>query len=318
MKIIFAGTPEFAATALKALLNTPHEIIAVYTQPDRKSGRGQKVSPSPVKQVALDANIPVYQPLNFKASTDDGLDAQKTLQSLNADLMIVAAYGLILPQAILDMPKYGCLNIHASLLPRWRGAAPIQRAIIANDEYTGITIMEMAAGLDTGDMLLKTICPIEIQDTTATLHDKLAQQGGQVICEVIENEEILKDFLLKKEKQNNDFANYAHKITKEEALIDWSADANTIHRYIRAFNPWPICFTQINNENVRIWNAKVSDDDHTNSNIGEIISIDNENIKVQCGKKTTLNITSAQWPGGKPLNSNQIKQSNKLTLGQIL
>ena len=170
MKIVFAGTPEFAAEALAALINTDHEIIAVYTQPDRKAGRGQKLTASAVKQLALEHNLPVYQPLHFKASTEEGLAAQKQLAELNADVMVVAAYGLILPQAVLDMPKYGCLNIHGSLLPRWRGAAPIQRAIAAGDAETGVTIMKMAAGLDTGDMMYKTICPIEATDTSASLH----------------------------------------------------------------------------------------------------------------------------------------------------
>ena len=175
MKIIFAGTPEFAAVALDALLKTEHEIVAVYTQPDRKAGRGQKLTASAVKQLALAHDIPVYQPLHFKSSTEEGLAAQTELKALNADVMVVAAYGLILPQVVLDTPKYGCLNIHGSLLPRWRGAAPIQRAISTGDTETGVTIMKMAAGLDTGDMMYKTYCPIEATDTSASLHDKLAQ-----------------------------------------------------------------------------------------------------------------------------------------------
>ena len=199
MKIIFAGTPEFAATALAALLKTSHEIIAVYTQPDRKSGRGQKLTPSPVKQLALEHNIPVYQPLHFKASTEEGLAAQQELAALGADVMVVAAYGLILPQAVLDTPKYGCLNIHGSLLPRWRGAAPIQRAIATGDDETGITIMQMAAGLDTGDMMYKTYCPITAEDTSATLHDKLAAQGATAICDVLESEETLQKYLAERE-----------------------------------------------------------------------------------------------------------------------
>mgnify|MGYP003430589635 FL=1 len=189
MKIIFAGTPEFAAVALAALLTTEHEIVAVYTQPDRKAGRGQKLTASAVKQLALAHNIPVYQPLHFKSSTEEGLAAQAELKALNADVMVVAAYGLILPQVVLDTPKYGCLNIHGSLLPRWRGAAPIQRAIATGDRETGVTIMKMAAGLDTGDMMYKTLCPIEATDTSASLHDKLAIQGATAIVAVLESTE---------------------------------------------------------------------------------------------------------------------------------
>ncbi|HAK32313.1 MAG TPA: methionyl-tRNA formyltransferase, partial [Acinetobacter radioresistens] len=184
MRIIFAGTPEFAAVALNALLKTPHDIVAVYTQPDRKAGRGQKLTASAVKQLALAHDLPVFQPLHFKSSTEEGLAAQQQLAALNADVMVVAAYGLILPQAVLDTPKYGCLNIHGSLLPRWRGAAPIQRAIATGDQVTGVTIMKITAGLDTGDMMLKTLCPILASDTSATLHDKLAAQGAEAICTV--------------------------------------------------------------------------------------------------------------------------------------
>ena len=191
MKIVFAGTPEFAAVALKALIETEHEIVGVYTQPDRKAGRGQKLTASAVKLLALEHNLPVYQPLHFKSSTEEGIAAQQELAALKADVMVVAAYGLILPQVVLDTPKYACLNIHGSLLPRWRGAAPIQRAIATGDAETGVTIMKMAAGLDTGDMMFKTICPIDASDTSATLHDKLAIQGAEALVEVLKSEETL-------------------------------------------------------------------------------------------------------------------------------
>ena len=216
MKIVFAGTPEFAASALAALLNTEHEIVAVYTQPDRKAGRGQKLTASAVKQLALQHDLPVYQPLHFKSSTEEGLAAQQELAALNADVMVVAAYGLILPQVVLDTPKYGCLNIHGSLLPRWRGAAPIQRAIATGDTETGITIMKMAAGLDTGDMMYKTLCPITATDTSATLHDKLAQQGAKAIVEVLASEQKLQDYLAAREVQDEALTVYAHKLTKAE------------------------------------------------------------------------------------------------------
>ncbi|MEG2432994.1 MAG: methionyl-tRNA formyltransferase, partial [Acinetobacter sp.] len=210
MKIIFAGTPEFAATALAALLRTEHEIVAVYTQPDRKAGRGQKLTASAVKQLALEHNIPVYQPLHFKSLTEEGLAAQAELKALNADVMVVAAYGLILPQVVLDTPKYGCLNIHGSLLPRWRGAAPIQRAIATGDTETGVTIMKMAAGLDTGDMMYKTRCPITAEDTSASLHDKLALQGAEAIVAVLESEQTLQHYLEIREVQDESLTVYAH------------------------------------------------------------------------------------------------------------
>ena len=218
MKIIFAGTPEFAASALAALIETDHEIVAVYTQPDRKSGRGQKMTASAVKQLALANNLPVYQPLHFKASTDEGLAAQQELAALGADVMVVAAYGLILPQTVLDTPRYGCLNIHGSLLPRWRGAAPIQRAIATGDTETGVTIMKMAAGLDTGDMIFKTVCPITAQETSATLYDKLAIQGAEAICVVLESEQKLKRKLIGLNQQLNLIAIFGHSILGQSHL----------------------------------------------------------------------------------------------------
>ena len=208
VKIILLA-PRICCNSIGGFIKTSHEIIAVYTQPDRKSGRGQK-TPSPVKQLALEHNIPVYQPLHFKASTEEGLAAQQELAALGADVMVVAAYGLILPQTVLDTPKYGCLNIHGSLLPRWRGAAPIQRAIATGDEETGITIMQMAAGLDTGDMMYKTYCPITAEDTSATLHDKLAAQGATAICDVLESEETLQKYLAEREVQDESLTVYAH------------------------------------------------------------------------------------------------------------
>ncbi|MFT4020878.1 MAG: methionyl-tRNA formyltransferase [Acinetobacter sp.] len=318
MKIIFAGTPEFAATALAALLKTSHDIVAVYTQPDRKAGRGQKLTPSPVKQLALQHNLPVYQPLHFKSSHEEGLAAQQQLAELNADVMVVAAYGLILPQIILDTPKYGCLNIHGSLLPRWRGAAPIQRAIASGDTETGITIMKMAAGLDTGDMMLKTYCPIEIQDTTASLHDKLAQQGADAICTVLQSQASLEKYLTEREVQDENQTVYAHKLVKTEAQIDWSQSAVQIHRNIRAFNPWPVAFIQLEeNNNLRVWHAVLSEHPHQ-AQCGEIIAIDSQGVHVACANHSVIILTHLQWPGGKPLNATQIAQTQKLHVGQTL
>ncbi|ENV51112.1 methionyl-tRNA formyltransferase [Acinetobacter junii] len=319
MKIIFAGTPEFAATALAALLKTPHQIIAVYTQPDRKSGRGQKLTPSPVKQLALEHGLPVFQPLHFKASTEEGLAAQQELAALGADVMVVAAYGLILPQTVLDTPKYGCLNIHGSLLPRWRGAAPIQRAIATGDAETGITIMQMAAGLDTGDMMYKTYCPITAEDTSATLHDKLATQGAEAICTVLETEQSLQSFIAKREVQDESLTVYAHKLVKSEARIDWTQTAIQIDRNIRAFNPWPVAFIQLDENNaLRVWSSMPSEISKANAQLGEILAIDKQGVHVACGENSVVCLTSLQWSGGKALNAVQIAQTQKLHLGQIL
>jgi len=319
VKIIFAGTPEFAATALAALLKTDHEIVAVYTQPDRKAGRGQKLTASAVKQLALEHNIPVYQPLHFKSSTDEGLAAQAELKALNADVMVVAAYGLILPQVVLDTPKYGCLNIHGSLLPRWRGAAPIQRAIATGDAETGVTIMKMAAGLDTGDMMYKTICPIEPQDTSASLHDKLAQQGAEATVKVLESEESLQHYLDHREVQDEALTVYAHKLSKAEAKIDWTQDAVTIDRNIRAFNPWPVAFTPIDEtNNLRVWGSLLSHENAEGKAPGTILALDKNGVHVACGDQKAICLTSLQWPGGKALNPVQINQTQKLHVGQIL
>lgn len=319
MRIIFAGTPEFAASALAALLNTDNEIVAVYTQPDRKAGRGQKLTASAVKQLALEHNLPVYQPLHFKSSTEEGLVAQAELKAFNADVMVVAAYGLILPQVILDTPKYGCLNIHGSLLPRWRGAAPIQRAIATGDTETGVTIMKMAAGLDTGDMMLKTLCPIEANDTSASLHDKLALQGAEAICAVLQSEDVLKTALDNREVQDEALTVYAHKLTKAEAQIDWTQSAITIDRNIRAFNPWPVAFTPLDeNNNLRVWNSSLSNVDAGQAQAGEIVLLDKHGVHVACGDQRCICITNLQWPGGKALNAVQINQTQKLTVGHTL
>ena len=319
MKIIFAGTPEFAAVALKALISTEHDIVAVYTQPDRKAGRGQKLTASAVKQLALENNIPVYQPLHFKSSTEEGLAAQQELANLQADVMVVAAYGLILPQVVLDTPKYGCLNIHGSLLPRWRGAAPIQRAIATGDQETGVTIMKMAAGLDTGDMMFKTYCPIQANDTSATLHDKLAIQGAEAIVKVLETEEMLQTYFANREVQDEALTVYAHKLSKAEAKIDWSQNAIHIDQNIRAFNPWPVAFIPLDeSNNLRVWGSLLSTENAENQQAGTILAIDKQGVHVACGDAKAVCLTSLQWPGGKPLNPVQINQTQKLQVGQIL
>lgn len=321
LNILFAGTPEFAAIALKALINTPHNIIAVYTQPDRKSGRGQKIHYSEVKQLALLHKLPIYQPISFTKNTNDGLTARKELLALDIDVMVVAAYGLVLPQEILDAPKYGCLNIHGSLLPRWRGAAPIQRAIAAQDSETGVTIMKMDRGLDTGDMILKTSCPITSQDTSAHLYEILAKQGATAICQVIETEKQLLNYLQNRQVQDEDLATYASKLSKSEAKIDWQLDAMQICANIRAFNPWPIAFTQLDEFNLRIWSAEVSTEHPEikhSAHYGEILEINATGVFIYCGEHSVCCITSLQWPNAKPLTPQQIMQANKLHVGQVL
>jgi methionyl-tRNA formyltransferase len=315
LKIIFAGTPEFAASALAALIQTDHEIVAVYTQPDRKSGRGQKLTASAVKQLALENNLPVYQPLHFKASTEEGLAAQQELAALGADVMVVAAYGLILPQSILDTPKYGCLNIHGSLLPRWRGAAPIQRAIATGDTETGVTIMKMAAGLDTGDMIYKTLCPITAEDTSASLYEKLAIQGAEAICAVLASEQKLQQYLEDREVQDEQFTVYAHKLSKAEAQIDWTKSAIELDRNIRAFNPWPVAFTPLDEtNNLRVWNSQLSNIIAKGQSTGTVIEMDKQGVHVVCGEGVIC-LTSLQWPGGKAVNPLQIIQGHKISVG---
>lgn len=252
MRIVFAGTPDFAATALRALLATDHDLVAVYTQPDRPAGRGRKQQFGPVKQTSVDAGIPVYQPTSLKDDAE-----QQRLRDLQPDVMVVAAYGLILPQAVLDIPRLGCLNIHASLLPRWRGAAPIHRAIEVGDAETGITIMQMAAGLDTGDMLLKLRTPIHDDDTGGSLHDRLADMGGKAIVEALA---ALDSRGLTAEPQDDSLATYAHKLSKDEAHIDWQANAVDIARKVRAFNPWPGTDGELDGQRVRIHEAFAVDD----------------------------------------------------------
>lgn len=303
MKIIFAGTPEFAATALQSLIDAAFDIVAVYTQPDRPAGRGRKLTPSPVKQLALEHDIPVYQPASLKSAEE-----QKALAEINADLMIVAAYGLLLPQAVLDIPKQGCINIHASLLPRWRGAAPIQRAIEAGDTETGITIMQMDAGLDTGDMLLKKSCEITPKDTSGTLHDKLAVLGGEAIVEALH---ALAENSLSAEKQDDAQANYAHKLKKSEAVIDWQESAVHIERKVRAFNPWPVAQTNYSVKMLRIWEAETIATSVEQAP-GCVIACNKVGIDVATGEGI-LRITKLQLPGGKPLTAQQFQNAHDLS-----
>ncbi|MCR8923865.1 methionyl-tRNA formyltransferase [Dasania sp. GY-MA-18] len=291
LKLIFAGTPDFAASHLQALLDSKqHDIIAVYSQPDRPAGRGKKLKPSPVKALALAHEIPVYQPLSLKDS-----DAQQQLAQLNADLMVVVAYGLLLPKAVLDSPRLGCINVHASLLPRWRGAAPIQRAIEAGDSETGVTIMQMDVGLDTGDMLLKATCPISEQDTGGSLHDKLIAVGQPALLSAVEQ---LANNSAQPEPQDDSLSNYASKMDKADMLIDWQLDAEQIARKIRAFNPFPVSYTTLNGERLKIWQASVIAGQ--DGEAGSLSSVNKKQLIVNCGSNS-LSLDVIQLPGGKPL-----------------
>ncbi len=294
LRIIFAGTPDFAATALTDLLASSHQIVAVYSQPDRPKGRGRKRQASPVKLIALEHEIAVEQPLNFK--TEESL---ATLESYHADVMIVAAYGLLLPESILNAPRYGCLNIHASLLPRWRGAAPIQRAILAGDTETGITIMQMDKGLDTGAMLNKITCDISADDTASSLHDKLALLGGPLILKSLKT---LQNKALTPEKQNNALSNYATKLNKAEALIDWSKTADAILLQIRAFNSWPVAQSTIQENVIRIWQAQKDLSESASTPPGTIIAVDKKGITVACGEGA-ISILKLQRVGSKPMTT---------------
>jgi methionyl-tRNA formyltransferase len=297
MKIIFAGTPPFAAAALEALLARKFHIVAVLTQPDRPSGRGMQLQPSPVKQLALQHSLPVLQPPSLKDAA-----SQDELAAYAADVMVVAAYGLILPQAVLQLPRHGCLNIHASLLPRWRGAAPVQRAILAGDAETGITIMQMDAGLDTGDMLLKKSCPIAPDDTSQTLLDKLSALGAEAIIEALP---LLGQNRLTRVQQDNAQATYAAKLSKSEAQIDWTRDAEQIARAVRAYNPFPVAITNLNAVPVKIWKASV----HAglSGEPGTVLSLDKSGIIVACGKDA-LCLEVLQRPSAKAMNASQFVQ----------
>jgi len=292
LRIIFAGTPDFAACHLQALLTGPHQVVAVYTQPDRPAGRGQKLQPSPVKQLALQHQLPVYQPKSLKKAA-----AQQQLAAIDADLMVVVAYGLILPKAVLDMPRLGCINVHGSLLPRWRGAAPIQRALWAGDSETGITIMQMDEGLDTGAMLSKVSCPILATDTSASLYQKLAQLGPQALVAAVADLPALQQ---QAEAQNEQLANYAEKLSKDEARLDFNKDAAALEREIRAFNPWPVSYLELPQGTVKVWQAQVANS--LSGPVGSILKADKTGIYIGC-QRQVLQITQLQPPGKKPMSA---------------
>ena len=300
MKLIFAGTPDFAAEALAAIIDAGHEVALVLTQPDRPAGRGMALQPSAVKKLALERGIEVFQPLTLK---DAG--AQARLASVQAEVMVVAAYGLILPQVVLDMPRHGCLNIHASLLPRWRGAAPIQRALLAGDAETGVCIMQMEAGLDTGPVLLQRAFAIAANDTAATLHDRLAALGATMIVEALGR------LPLKAEVQPIDGVTYAHKLEKQEALIDWRKSAAELDRHIRAFNPFPGAQALMQGQTIKLWQATPVEG---GGEIGSILAVDRKHIVVACGEGA-LAVGELQKSGGKRLPVQQFLAGNALKVG---
>ena len=300
MKLIFAGTPEFAAQALRAIVAAGHDVALVLTQPDRPAGRGMSLQPSAVKKVAQESGLEVFQPLTLRDA-----EAQAKIAAIGAGVMVVAAYGLILPQVVLDMPRFGCINIHGSLLPRWRGAAPIQRALLAGDAETGVCIMQMEAGLDTGPVLLRGAFPIEASDTTATLHDRLAELGAKLVVEA------LGKLPLPAEPQPAEGVTYAHKIEKAEALIDWSKSAAELDRHIRAFNPFPGAQALFGGQTVKLWLATPVAGE---GEIGRILAVDRSNVVVACGAGA-LAVSELQKAGGKRLPVQQFLAGHPLRVG---
>ena len=314
LNIIFAGTPDFAAQHLQAILNSQHNVIAVYTQPDKPAGRGKKLQASPVKQLAEQNNIPVYQPKSLRKE-----DAQSELKALNADVMVVVAYGLILPKAVLDAPRLGCLNVHGSILPRWRGAAPIQRSIWAGDAQTGVTIMQMDEGLDTGDMLHKVYCDILPTETSTSLYNKLAVLAPSALIDVLDN---LENGKFIAEKQDDSQSNYAEKLSKEEAQLDWSHPAIQLERNIRAFNPWPVAYFSTedkdgNMQTLKVYQAEVLP--HQDKPAGTILSADKNGIQIAT-VDGALNLLQLQPAGKKPMSAQDLLNGRAewFTIGKVL
>lgn len=301
MNIIFAGTPDFSVPTLQALLSSEHDICAVYTQPDRPAGRGRKIQLSPVKQCALEAQIPIEQPLNFKSP-----ESLETLRHYQPDLMVVVAYGIILSENVLNTPKLGCINIHASLLPRWRGAAPIQRAILSGDKETGVTLMQMDIGLDTGDMLSKAISPIATEDTSSSLHNKLSILGANALIDLLP---LVEEQQLLVTPQPDSDVTYAHKLTKQEALIDWNKSAAEVQRAIQGYNPWPVAHTLINDKPLRIWQAKKTTQTST-AQPGQIRTEKNK-LFIAC-KDYYIEVNELQ-----PVNKRRMPASDYLSAHQV-
>ena len=300
LNIIFAGTPDFAARHLDALLSSSHKVVGVFTQPDRPAGRGNKLTASPVKQLAEQHGIPVFQPKSLRPEEN-----QQLVADLHADVMVVVAYGLILPAAVLAMPRLGCINVHGSLLPKWRGAAPIQRSLWAGDAKTGVTIMQMDVGLDTGDMLHKLACPIEADDTSASLYQKLAELGPQGMLTTLEQ---LASGSAQPEVQDEALVSYAEKLSKEEAKLDWTLSAAQLERCIRAFNPWPVSYFTIDDQPVKVWKASVLP--HVAKQPGEIVQADKNGIQIAT-VDGVLNIEELQPAGKKAMKAQDLLNSRR-------
>ncbi len=315
MRIVFAGTPEFAATALDALIKAGHQIDLVLTQPDRPAGRGMKLQPSAVKKLAVANGIPVEQPVSLRIDGKNGEEAQRVhdrIQAISPDVMVVVAYGLILPKAFLDIPGKGCLNIHASLLPRWRGAAPIQRAIEAGDDESGVAIMQMEEGLDTGPVLMMASTPITEKDTTAVLHDRLAEMGGELIVRALQ---AIADGTATYTPQNEGKAVYARKLHRDEAALDFTLSAKENAARIRAFNPFPGCTAEYGDMILKIWDARAEDAD-TSQPAGKILSVDGSGVVVACGQGA-LRILTLQKPGAKRLPVSEFIKGFSFDGGQL-
>lgn len=315
LKIVFAGTPDFAAAHLQALIDSKHEVIAVYTKQDAIAGRGKKLQASPVKQLAAEHGLPVYQPKSLRKAP-----AQQELADLNADLMVVVAYGLMFPQVVLDTPRLGCINVHGSILPRWRGAAPFQRAIWAGDAESGVTIMQMNIGLDTGDILKVDKCEIASDETSESLYNKIAQTGPHTLVRAVDE---LSAGQLTPIKQDDEQANYAEKLSKEEALMDWQLPSAQLERCVRAFNPWPISYIVIDDNgtkrNVKVWQSHV-DDSSADAAPGTIVSANKKGISIACGDDKLLTITALQPPGKKPMAAHEFlnARGSWFSVGDVL
>lgn len=312
MRVVFAGTPEFAATILRALLDSPHSVVSAYTQPDRPAGRGRQLRQSPVKVLAASRGIAVHQPNSLKAA-----EASEQLAAMHAEVMVVAAYGLLLPQSILETPNHGCINVHASLLPRWRGAAPIQRAILAGDDETGVSIMQMDAGLDTGGVFRRDRCEISPQDTAASLHTRLADLGAQALLEVLTG---LQQGNLNAAAQSEEGACYAARVDKREARLDWSLDADTLDRTVRAFNPWPVAFTWLpgpgnpDGRRLRVWSARPLPQQQRSERPGTVLQCNTDGIDVATGSGV-LTLLEIQRPGSRAMPAGAFLNAHPLSPG---